>query len=382
MRSSVGSPWPTCPRPAPRPAGRPACASAAARPRPGARRRGTGDLVHRAHRGRQSDALRGTFEQRVQPLQRHRQMCAALGGADRVHLVDDDRVDAAQRLARRGGEQQEQRLRGGDQDVGRAPGELSALIGRGVARAHRHGDVRRRQLEPGRGLADAGQRGAQVALDVDGQRLERADVEDPAAALRIVGRRRAGQPVEGGQERGESLAGPGWGDHQRVLAACDRIPGAGLGLGRPVEGTVQPRLGGGGEARHAVSLPAGSDRTLSSSRQVLLARPLTRGHRVRRRLTKRPLQGPQSLVQRFTLRPEKLLRSPEHPRQCRDQPAGLVQVDVRLAPGASPSCSAAALISNTAARLIMSAAGTLASSRTGSSSDSKPCAGSGIASRG
>ena len=49
------------------------------------------------------------------------------------------------------------------------------------------GDVGLGQAEPGRGLPDAGQRGAQVALDVDGQRLERADVEHPAAALRVVG---------------------------------------------------------------------------------------------------------------------------------------------------------------------------------------------------
>ena len=65
----------------------------------------------------------GLVEQRVQALQGQRQMRAALGRADRVHLVDDHRVDAAQRLPRRRGEQQEQRLGRGDQDVGRAPGE-------------------------------------------------------------------------------------------------------------------------------------------------------------------------------------------------------------------------------------------------------------------
>ena len=37
--------------------------------------------------------------------------------------------------------------------------------------------------EPVGGVADAGQRGAQVALDVDGERLERGDVEDPASRL-------------------------------------------------------------------------------------------------------------------------------------------------------------------------------------------------------
>ena len=39
--------------------------------------------------------------------------------------------------------------------------------------------------EPGRGVPDAGQRRAQVALDVDGERLERGDVEHPAAPLGV-----------------------------------------------------------------------------------------------------------------------------------------------------------------------------------------------------
>ena len=73
---------------------------------------------------------------------------------------------------------------------GGVAGERPALLGRGVAGADADPDVGRRQPEPGRGLPDAGQRRAQVALDVDGQRLERRDVEHPAA-LRGVLRRRA-----------------------------------------------------------------------------------------------------------------------------------------------------------------------------------------------
>ena len=37
--------------------------------------------------------------QGVEPLERHGEVRAALGGRDRVHLVDDDRLDAAQGLA-------------------------------------------------------------------------------------------------------------------------------------------------------------------------------------------------------------------------------------------------------------------------------------------
>ena len=58
------------------------------------------DLLHRAHGGGQADALRGPVEQVVQALQRDRQVGAALGAGDGVDLVDDHRLDAAQRLAR------------------------------------------------------------------------------------------------------------------------------------------------------------------------------------------------------------------------------------------------------------------------------------------
>ena len=172
----------------------------------------------------QPDPLGGLVEQRVEPLEGDREVGAALGAGDGVHLVDDHRLDAAQALAGLAGEHQEQRLRRRDQDVGRLGDEPAPVGGRGVARADadRHlGDL---LAEPVAGVADAGQRAAQVALDVDRERLERADVEHPGA-LRPVGRSLAGQqPVEAPQERAQRLAGPGRRDHQRVLAGPDRRP--------------------------------------------------------------------------------------------------------------------------------------------------------------
>ena len=55
-----------------------------------------------------------------------------------------------------------------------------------------------------RGEGDAGQRRAQVALDVVGQRLERRDVQDADRAGRLAGRRRARvgrEPVEASRGR-------------------------------------------------------------------------------------------------------------------------------------------------------------------------------------
>jgi hypothetical protein len=74
-------------------------------------RRGTGHLLDGAHRRGQPDPSCGSVEQRVEPLQRERQVSTALGAGDGVHLVDDDGLDAAQRLAGLRGQEEEERLR-------------------------------------------------------------------------------------------------------------------------------------------------------------------------------------------------------------------------------------------------------------------------------
>ena len=176
------------------------------------------DLVDRPDRRGQPDPLGRPGEQRVEPFQRQRQVRAALGAGHRVHLVDDHRLHPAQRLPGRGGEQQEQRLRRGDQHVRRRAGERAALVGRGVAGAHADRDLRVAEAEPARRLADAGERRAQVALHVDGQRLERGDVQHPAAlrALRRLGLGgRAGRAPTGTRP---ASCPTRRGHHQRVLA--------------------------------------------------------------------------------------------------------------------------------------------------------------------
>ena len=109
----------------------------------------------------------------VEPLQRHSQMRTALAAGDGVNLVDDDRLHPGQGLAGRGGQHQEQRLRSGDQHVGRVGDQLAALHGRGITGADPHTDLRRGQTVTLGDPGQPGQRSAQVALDVDGQRLER-----------------------------------------------------------------------------------------------------------------------------------------------------------------------------------------------------------------
>ena len=160
----------------------------------------------------------GGAAQRVQPFERQRQVRAPLGARDRVHLVHDDRLDPAQGLPRLRGEQQEERLGGGDEDVGRVRDDLAPLVGGGVTGPHRHRDLGFRQPEPPRRLPDPGQRRPQVPLDVDRQGLQRRHVDHPAAPVLVRRRRRRRQPVDRPQERGQRLARPGRRDDQRVLA--------------------------------------------------------------------------------------------------------------------------------------------------------------------
>ena len=107
----------------------------------------------------------------------------------------------------------------GDQDVRTVPAELPPVLGRRVAGPHRHRDLRRCLAAELRLHRDAGERGPQVSLDVDRQRLERGEVQDSASLGRPPGRRGRlldDEPVDGGQERRKRLAGAGRRHHQGV----------------------------------------------------------------------------------------------------------------------------------------------------------------------
>ncbi len=81
----------------------------------------TADLLHRSLRRREADALERALDQSLEPLEREREVSAALRSGDCVHLVEDDRLDPAQRLPRLRGQEQEERLGSRDQDVRRRP---------------------------------------------------------------------------------------------------------------------------------------------------------------------------------------------------------------------------------------------------------------------
>ena len=124
----------------------------------------------------------------------------------------------AQRLACLRREDEEQRLRRRDQHVGRPLREAAAHVLRGVAGPDADLDVRHLDADPLGASADPGERGAQVALDVDREGLQRRYVEHATASEGGLGRRRARDPVERPQERGERLAGPGRRDDEGVAS--------------------------------------------------------------------------------------------------------------------------------------------------------------------
>ena len=140
--------------------------------------------------------------------------------------------------------------------------ELSAFPSGSVAGAHAdHRFVREVRAGALGRVTGAGQRGAQVLLDVDGQRPQRGDVDHAGPGL-LVGRRRLGrEPVDRPQERGQGLARAGGGEHQRVLAVGDRLPPLRLGRGGRVERRLEPVADGGGEGgeAHAPTLARNGD---------------------------------------------------------------------------------------------------------------------------
>ena len=175
----------------------------------------TRDRVERPLRGGQADPLhrpgsgRLRVAQRLEAFEAEREVRTALRPGDRVDLVDDDVFDRAQDLAGGAGQHQVERFGGRDEDVGRMPGDLAAVLGRRVAGPTGDRDVRGGLAQALGGEGDPGQRRAQVALDVVGQRLERRDVQDADRAGGLAGGRRRRvrrQPVERPEEGSEGLA--------------------------------------------------------------------------------------------------------------------------------------------------------------------------------
>ncbi len=167
----------------------------------------------------------GDWQELVEPLDGEREMGAALRPGDGVHLVEDQRLDRPQHLARLRREDEEERLGRRDEDVRRLARHLLALLLRRVARAHGNAQLR----------AQPGQRSAEVALDVVVQRFERRHVEQAQAfpGLRV-------EPVDAVEERRERLPRAGRRLDEDVPALGDGRPAERLGRRRLGERALEP----------------------------------------------------------------------------------------------------------------------------------------------
>jgi hypothetical protein len=90
------------------------------------------------------------------------------------------------------------------------------------------------------GVADAGKRRFQIALDVVGKRLEWRDVDDLRLVLELAGEALAQQRVDGREKGGKGLARPGRRRDQGVAASLDRRPRLRLRRRRHAEAALEP----------------------------------------------------------------------------------------------------------------------------------------------
>ena len=195
---------------------------------------------------------------------------APLGGGQGVDLVDDHRLDVAQRLAGLRREHEVERLGRGDEDVGRVARRAGAAPRAGVAGAHADGRLVERHAEPLGGEAMPAQRRPQVLLDVDGEGPQRRDVEHPGALPRVAG---TGSVISRSmpQRNAASVLPEPVGARIRVWSpAGDGRPALGLGGGGRGERRGEPRPYRFAEAGEG-SMPEGYERTVTGSVEVAAA---------------------------------------------------------------------------------------------------------------
>ena len=209
------------------------------------------DVLERLLRGRQADALERALRQRLQPLDREREVAAALVAIEGVDLVHDDRPDRREHRSPAVARQKEvQRLGRRDQDVRRPPGHRRPLARGRVAGAHEDADLR----QPVGEAADLPEGRLEVLLHVVREGAQGRDVEDFGGIGEIAAP--AHELAQGPEERGQGLAAARRRRDQGVAARGDGRPAGTLALRRFAETVGEPALDGGmegGKGAHRVT---------------------------------------------------------------------------------------------------------------------------------
>jgi hypothetical protein len=177
----------------------------------------------------------------VQALERESEMGAALVVGDGVDLVDDDGADSAEVFpALAGGKEDVERFWSGDEDVRRVAEHGGTLFGQGVAGADAGADLRAEETALHGEVLDLGQGGVKVFLDVVGESLERADVDDLGTGRELAGERGAEELVDADEEGGEGFAGASGRGDEGGVAPENAGPAVSLRLGGAAEFREEP----------------------------------------------------------------------------------------------------------------------------------------------
>jgi hypothetical protein len=196
--------------------------------------------------GRQPHARERIRHERFEPLQRERQVRSALRASDGVDLVDDDGTRGRKHFpARRGAEQDVERLGRRHHDVRRRARHSHPLGCGRIARSHPRADLHVRQPERTQLRADARERRREVPIDVVGERLQRRDVDDLRLILQLACEPFANEAVDGREKGGEGLAGPGGCSNEHVPVGANRRPGLRLCRRGRFKGAAKPVRDGG-----------------------------------------------------------------------------------------------------------------------------------------
>ena len=181
------------------------------------------------------------FHHPLQPLQGQRQMRAALVAGHRMQLIDDDPANRLQLLTETaGGQQDEQRLRRGDEDLRRTAQHRAALARGSIAGAQPGANRGQGKSATRRGSAHSAQWLLQVQPDIVGQRLERGDVKHRHLVGEESGLGLDDELVDRPQKGRQRLAAAGGSAQQGVVPAADQRPSQFLDCRRPAQTAFEP----------------------------------------------------------------------------------------------------------------------------------------------
>ena len=132
------------------------------------------DKLHRLLRSGKANARRRFISQRFQPLERKREVRAALIVGNRVNFIHNDRLDRAKQLAASSRSQQNiKRLRRGYQNMRGPLLHRQAFARQSVSGSHRRANHRHQETLPLSQLENLAQRDVEVSLNVVAKGFER-----------------------------------------------------------------------------------------------------------------------------------------------------------------------------------------------------------------